>query len=505
MDLTSGTTSAPFALAYNADGQPTTLGPFTLTRTGPGGLPTRIGDGSGQFDLTFDSVGRLATRAAMAGGTPVYREDITHDNGGRIIRRIETVGGTTTTYDYEYDADNQLLRVLRGGLVAEQYTYDARGNRSSRQLGAGPAELATYDLQDRIQSRGATNYTFGVDGFMVGRGGDTFQYGARGELMSAVVGGQAATYGYDGFGRRTSRTDATGTAQYLYGNPENDLQLTAARDPAGVLSTYIYDDGGRLIGIQRGTTRYYVATNILGSPVAVADATGAIVKRLEWDAFGTLVADSNPGFDLPLGFAGGLRDPLSGLTRFGVRDYDPLQGRWVSRDAAFFQGRQTNMYVYADNDPVNKADLGGLVSGGMSAYDGLGGGFKFAITDKGLSVCFEMGVGFGDSIELNPFGDLDDNGVSLDASAAFKWGPAAQVELSVKHPLKECASDEWKGKGCVGGICAEETLKDGNFKGDAKFDTDPSRLGHGFKALFTNLGKKMEIKSVANFCAQGKF
>jgi RHS repeat-associated protein len=374
--------------------------------------------------------------------------------------------------------------------------------------------VASYDLQDRIQSRGATNYTFGADGFMLGRGGDTFQYGARGELLSATVGGQTVTYGYDGFGRRTSRTDATGTAQYLYGNPENDLQLTAARDAAGGLSTYLYDDGGRLIGIQRGTTRYYVATNILGSPVAVADAMGTLVKRLEWDAFGTLVTDSNPGFDLPIGFAGGLRDPLTGLTRFGVRDYDPLQGRWVSRDPAFFDGRQTNLYGYVNNDPINEADPGGVASIGASAYDGFGGGFKLAFTDQGVSVCFELGVGIGESIEVNPFGGLDDEGASVDASAGLKFGPIAAVEASGKRKgIGDCIDYEFKGKTCIGPICGEKTF-DEDGKSEPRVEGNLNReakVSKGFfKDVFKDLfnkqgGTKAEAKLAATLCAQQRF
>jgi hypothetical protein len=61
------------------------------------------------------------------------------------------------------------------------------------------------------------------------------------------------------------------------------------------------------------------------------------------------------------------------------------------------------LYVYVDNDPVTKADPGGVASLGASAYEGLGGGFKLAFTNKGVSMCFELGVGIGDSIEVNPF------------------------------------------------------------------------------------------------------
>jgi len=41
---------------------------------------------------------------------------------------------------------------------------------------------------------------------------------------------------------------------------------------------------------------------------------------------------------------------------FGARDYDPVVGRWVSKDPILFGGGQANLYVYGGNDPVNKRD-----------------------------------------------------------------------------------------------------------------------------------------------------
>ena len=59
---------------------------------------------------------------------------------------------------------------------------------------------------------------------MTQRGADTFQYSTTGRLLAATVGGQTVTYGYDGLGRRVSRTDAGGTRQYLYGDPGDDFK-----------------------------------------------------------------------------------------------------------------------------------------------------------------------------------------------------------------------------------------------------------------------------------------
>jgi len=93
-----------------------------------------------------------------------------------------------------------------------------------------------------------------------------------------------------------------------------------------------------------------------------------------YDAFGNLISDSNPGFQ-PFGFAGGLYDADTGLTRFGARDYDPETGRWTIKDPIRFDGGDTNLYGYVLNDPVNLLDSTGLdwifdrVTGTLSQTD----------------------------------------------------------------------------------------------------------------------------------------
>jgi RHS repeat-associated protein len=274
---------------------------------------------------------------------------------------VETAVGVTRTYDYVYDADGQLTQVSRDGTAFERYTYDVNGNRISRQVGAGGAESASYDLQDRLTQQAGVNYQFDADGFLIRRGGDTFQYSTRGELVQATVGGQTIAYSYDGLGRRVSRIDSSGTYEYLYGNPAAPFQITQVRDPAGILTTFYYL-GGRLFALERSGARYYVATDQVGTPRVVTDAAGNAIKVLDFDSYGNLISDSNPGFVLAIGFAGGLSDAATQLVHFGFRDYDPDAGRWTTRDPILFAGSQPNLYVYVANDPLRWADRTGLLS-----------------------------------------------------------------------------------------------------------------------------------------------
>jgi len=103
-------------------------------------------------------------------------------------------------------------------------------------------------------------------------------------------------------------------------------------------------------------TVYRLMTDHLGSVRLVVNAeTGEVVQRMEYDAFGRVLQDTNPGFQ-PFGFAGGLYDDDTGLVRFGARDYNAYAGRWTAKDPILFGGAQVNLYAYLGNDPVNFID-----------------------------------------------------------------------------------------------------------------------------------------------------
>ena len=65
---------------------------------------------------------------------------------------------------------------------------------------------------------------------------------------------------------------------------------------------------------------------------------GTLVKEVQYDSFGTITLDTNPDLHVSFGFAGGLYDEDTKLTRFGYRDYDALTGKWTAKDPIGFKG-----------------------------------------------------------------------------------------------------------------------------------------------------------------------
>src|SRR4051794_19346943 len=108
---------------------------------------------------------------------------------------------------------------------------------------------------------------------------------------------------------------------------------------------------------------HYTLRDGRGSVRMVVDAdSGDVAQRLDYDEFGNVLLDTNPGFQ-PLGYAGGVVDADTGLVHFGARDYDPSLGRWTTKDPLGVGGGM-NVYIYVANDPINRVDVTGLAEVG---------------------------------------------------------------------------------------------------------------------------------------------
>jgi RHS repeat-associated protein len=112
-------------------------------------------------------------------------------------------------------------------------------------------------------------------------------------------------------------------------------------------------------------TKYYLHYDQVGSLRAISrvlspDNTFEVVKEITYDTFGNIVSDTNPSFKVPFGFAGGLYDQDTKLTRFGYRDYDAYTGKWTAKDPIGFGGGDSNLYGYVLGDPVGGFDASGL-------------------------------------------------------------------------------------------------------------------------------------------------
>jgi RHS repeat-associated protein len=168
-------------------------------------------------------------------------------------------------------------------------------------------------------------------------------------------------YVVDARNRRVGKkVDGQMVQGFLY---QGQLAPVAELDGSGnVVSRFVYATHANVPEyMEKGGKTYRIITDQVGSVRLVVDAaTGEVAQRLNYDEFGNVLEDTNPGFQ-PFGFAGGLYDPNTKLTRFGTRDYDAETGRWTAKDPIGFAGGDSNLYAYVLNDPINFADPSGLL------------------------------------------------------------------------------------------------------------------------------------------------
>jgi RHS repeat-associated protein len=209
----------------------------------------------------------------------------------------------------------------------------------------------TYDDQDRLLTQSSALST------------QDFTYTPNGELLTKTVGSQTTTYDYDAFGNLRSATLPDGTLVeyvidgqnrwvgkkvnnalqqgFLYGD---QLRIVAELDSSGaVVSRFIYGSKVNVPDymIRNGVT-YRIIADHLGSPRLVIDtSTNTVAQRMDYDEFGNILPSSTNLSFQPFGFAGGLYDQHTKLTRFGARDYDAETGRWTAKDPIRFNGGDT--------------------------------------------------------------------------------------------------------------------------------------------------------------------
>ena len=343
-------------------------------------------DGTLNLSRTFNSYGETESQAVTAGGQGISQMNLTRSNAGRITAKNETSGGVTSDYSYTYDAAGRLLTVTKNGVLTEEYRYSANGSRvyEMNTLRGIAGRNLSYSAEDHLLTGGDVTYTHSPDGFLTAKTAGTevtaCDYSSRGELMGVTLpGGTSAEYVHDPLGRRIAKkVNGVITEKYLWSGLTTLLAVYDGSD--NLLMRFEYADSRMPFAMMKAGVLYYMAYDQVGSLKLVADSAGNVVKRVEYDTFGNIISDSNPGFAMPFGFAGGLYDRDTKLVRFGYRDYDPETGRWTAKDPIGFAGGDTDLYGYCVGDPVNWIDPRGLFTLGLGfRAQPFQGGFKLSL------------------------------------------------------------------------------------------------------------------------------
>jgi len=264
--------------------------------------------------------------------------DYVHDARGNI----ESITDAVQTRNYAYDALSRLTQVQDSSLSLETFTYDATGNRLSKQIGATTQTYAYPPDSHRLTGIDTGTRGYDAMGNLTAQGNRTFAYGDDQRLKQFQISSQTeATYTHNGKGERARKVTNTHSVQFIY--DEQGRLLAEYRAGTQFLPQlhrlYVWLDD-RPVAVQPKAGSYtntwlHVHTDHLGTPRAITlpkQGNPAIWRwSLQDSAFGEHAPEQDPDgdgdpFTFNLRYPGQYFDAESGLHYNYFRDYEPNTG-----------------------------------------------------------------------------------------------------------------------------------------------------------------------------------
>ncbi len=449
--------------APNPLGQPTKAGTYASgAQYYPNGALKQFTYGNGIVHTMQQNARQLPIRVTSSGGVNDF--SYAFDYNGNPTQIMDEVRGGNFSRWMSYDGLDRLTAVGSasfGGDHWHRMTYDALDNLKSWKL-AGVKDYAdyVYDAQNRLtmirNTAGAAVVAIEYDprGNLRNKNGQIhdFDYGNR---LRAVMNKEA--YRYDGLGRRVM-----------------NWRPPAAATPNGSLSFSLYTQSGQIVyeedyhsspttakehvylagsiiatrenkwGVSQQVK--YQHTDALGSPVAVTNASGQVIERMDYEPWGAIIGKPNHN---GIGYTGHVMDGATGLTYMQQRYYDQSVGRFLSVDpvtASSGTGANFNRYWYGNNNPYKFVDPDGRQSQQaesvknyiVNTYRAIKSDFVevfSAATDPAMDGTLPPGPTLRLFLALSPFVELRAGGGAATARPAGPLG--IPTRASFRNPAAE--------------------------------------------------------------------
>lgn len=412
----------------------TSLGSVSYSYDAAGRRTSTQASGQSQIGYSYDDSDRVSA-IQQASSVASYN----YDKDGR---RISATLPNGVAVGYAFDKASQLsgLNYQIGNTVLGDlsYGYDLAGRRTSvggsmAKTGMPQASTASYNAANQVVSWSSQSITYDANGNLQSDGLNTYTWDAKNQLVS-IAGAVNASFQYDPFGRRVSKTVNGATTAYLYDGDTPLLELNGGMVTASNLPGAATDEV-----IQRTDTSGTVVLlpDALGSTLSTVNAAGATVSTFTYEPYGNTTVSGNA--QNPHQFTGRDNDG-TGLYYYRARYYSPKFGRFISEDPAGLTGG-ANLYRYALDSPFTFKDPFGLTATCYYAQD------------TGHLVCYD-----------------DDSGSKIVDVTAYSGGNEGRNPGGVNNMGDQYTND-------VGPIPT----------GDYKIGTDDGRISGGYSLPLTPL------------------
>ncbi len=227
---------------------------------------------------------------------------------------------------------NEIHLNSQGGPLQNSFAYDLDGNRLQKKDGSGSVlQSIIYDPKGRPQS-----------------------------ITTSGI-GTATTATYDPYDYRISKTDSTGTKNYMLQGEHIEAIWTGSTWLAMYFRGVVVDEvvNGYQMAPSGKWVNYTTHHDALQSVFGLSGHDGTVLQTIAYDPFGSTVVTSGSVTNNTFLYTGREPDPDTGLYYYRVRPYDPVTGTFITEDPMGFAAGM-NFYAYAGNNPINASDPYGL-------------------------------------------------------------------------------------------------------------------------------------------------